>query len=58
MKNNFELRASHYLLGACVLSFLMFWFARYFQNGSFDLVQHFLLVDELVEACWRSTWDH
>lgn len=47
MRNKFELRASHFLLGACILSFLTFWFARYIQTSSFDLVQHLLLVDEL-----------
>ncbi|MBV2133624.1 hypothetical protein KRX52_12555 [Pseudomonas sp. MAP12] len=49
MKNNLELKASHFLLGAFILSFLTFWFARYIQAASFDLVQHFLLVDELTK---------
>ena len=49
MKNKLELKASHFLLGACILSFLTFWFARYIDTSSFDLVQHFLLVDELAK---------
>lgn len=47
MKNKLELKVSHFLLGASILSFLVFWFARYIQTSSFDLVQHLLLVDEL-----------
>lgn len=47
MKNKLELQRSHLLLGFCILSFLTFWFARYIQTSSFDLVQHLLLVDEL-----------
>jgi hypothetical protein len=38
----------------------MFWFGRYIHTGSFDLVQHYLLVDEIIkhggirtEACQR-----
>ncbi|WP_408600127.1 hypothetical protein [Pseudomonas sp. PLMAX] len=49
MNNKLDLKASNYLLGVCVLSFLTFWFARYIQTTSFDLVQHFLLVDELTK---------
>jgi hypothetical protein len=49
MTDQSQLKTSHFLLGACILSFLTFWFARYIQNGSFDLVQHFLLVDELAK---------
>ncbi|UZJ61117.1 hypothetical protein OKW98_05145 [Pseudomonas sp. KU26590] len=47
MKNKLELQRIHLLLGFCILSFLTFWFARYIQTSSFDLVQHLLLVDEL-----------
>jgi hypothetical protein len=47
VKNKLELKVSHFLLGASILSFLVFWFARYIQTSSFDLVQHLLLVDEL-----------
>jgi hypothetical protein len=47
MKHNQGLKASHFLLGACILTFLTFWFARYIQTAGFDLVQHLLLVDEL-----------
>lgn len=36
------------LLALCSLLFLMFRFGRYIQTGSFDLVQHFLLVDEIM----------
>jgi hypothetical protein len=35
--------------GVVVLSFLLFWFGRFIQTSSFDLVQHFLLVDELMK---------
>jgi len=49
MTDQSKLKTSHFLLGACILSFLTFWFARYIQNGSLDLVQHLLLVDELAK---------
>lgn len=48
MKNNLEIKASHFLIGAFILSLLTFWFARYIQIASGDLVQHLLLVDELT----------
>ncbi|WEY37469.1 hypothetical protein [Paraburkholderia sp. SUR17] len=35
-------------LTLCVACFLIFWFARFIQTGSYDLVQHFLLVDEIM----------
>jgi hypothetical protein len=47
MKIKVGFQRGHFLLAACILSFLTFWFARYIQTSSFDLVQHFLLVDEL-----------
>lgn len=47
MNNKLQLKASHLVLGAVILSFLTFWFARFIQTSSFDLVQHLLLVDEL-----------
>ncbi|MGX1186646.1 hypothetical protein AB7M29_004325 [Pseudomonas sp. F-14 TE3623] len=47
MNSKLRLNASHLVLGAVILSFLTFWFARYIQTSSFDLVQHLLLVDEL-----------
>lgn len=37
------------LLSTVVLTFLLFGFGRYFQNGSHDLVQHYMLVDELMK---------
>jgi hypothetical protein len=37
------------LLSISVLAFLLFRFGRYFQNGSHDLVQHYMLVDELMK---------
>ena len=36
-------------LAICVLSFLIFWYGRYIQTGSFDLAQHYLLVDEIMK---------
>ncbi|RWU17793.1 hypothetical protein DM813_24205 [Pseudomonas alkylphenolica] len=48
MKNPIRLKASYFLLGACILSFLIFRFSRFIQTTSFDLVQHLLLVDELT----------
>lgn len=49
MTNQTGLRVSPFLLVGCVLSFLIFWFGRYIQTSSFDLVQHFLLVDEIMK---------
>lgn len=49
MKNEFEIKTSHLLFGACILAFLTLWFARFTQTNSYDLVQHFLLVDELTK---------
>jgi len=37
------------VLAVCVLSFLIFWFGRYIQTGSFDLAQHYLLVNEIMK---------
>jgi len=42
-------RLSPVLLAICILSCLVFWFGRYIQTSSYDLVQHFLLVDELMK---------
>ncbi|NIE77646.1 hypothetical protein F3J45_24750 [Pantoea sp. Ap-967] len=47
MHNKSENKVSHFVLGACILLFLIFKFSRYIQTSSFDLVQHLLLVDEL-----------
>jgi hypothetical protein len=49
MNNKLEFKTSHFLLSACILSFLTFWYARFIHIGSFDLIQHFLLVDELTK---------
>jgi len=42
-------RSSPVLLGICIFSFLVFLFGRYIPTSSFDLVQHFLLVDEIAK---------
>jgi len=42
-------RSSPVLLGICIFSFLVFLFGRYIPTSSFDLVQHFLLVDEITK---------
>jgi len=42
-------RSSPVLLGICIFSFLVFLFGRYIPTSSFDLVQHFLLVDEIMK---------
>ena len=44
-----SIRFGDTLLSAGVLAFLIFYFGRYVQIGSFDLVQHFLLVDEIMK---------
>lgn len=47
MNNKSDSTAWHCLLGALIAAVLVAWFSRYIQTTSFDLVQHFLLVDEL-----------
>lgn len=49
MTNQTGLRLSPFVLCACVLALLVFWFARFIPTASFDLVQHYLLVDELMK---------
>lgn len=49
MTNQTGLRVSPFLLAAAVLAFLLFRFGPYIQPLSFDLVQHYLLVDELMK---------
>jgi hypothetical protein len=47
MKNKSDPKVLHFVFATCILFFLVMWFSRYIQITSFDLVQHFLLVDEL-----------
>jgi hypothetical protein len=47
MKNYKGQRFGYFLFATIILSLLVAWFSRYIQTGSFDIVQHFLLVDEL-----------
>jgi hypothetical protein len=49
MMNKKDFRSTQAVLGLSILAFLMFWFGRYIQTGSFDLVQHYLLVDEIMK---------
>jgi hypothetical protein len=49
MKNVFSSKAAPYVLGVFIFACLAMWFSRYIQTTSFDLVQHFLLVDELFK---------
>jgi len=37
------------VLAVGILAFLIFWFGRYIPTTSFDLAQHFLLVDEVMK---------
>lgn len=47
MKNNPGQKIGHFMFATLVLAILTVWFSRYIQAASFDIVQHFLLVDEL-----------
>lgn len=47
MKKRLIHNSGHLVLGIFIVSVLAIWFSRYIQTTSFDLVQHFLLVDEL-----------
>jgi hypothetical protein len=47
--NKKDLRSTQLVFGLAILAFLVFWFGRYIQTGSFDLVQHYLLVDEIMK---------
>jgi len=49
MVNKEAYRRSPALLGFCIFSFLVVLFGRYIPTSSFDLVQHFLLVDEIMK---------
>jgi len=47
--NKKDLRSIQAVFALALLAFLMFWFGRYIHTGSFDLVQHYLLVDEIMK---------
>ena len=49
MTNKPGLRVSPLLLGAAILALLLFRFGPYIQPQSFDLVQHYLLVNEIMK---------
>jgi hypothetical protein len=47
--NRKNLRSIQVAFALAILGFLMFWFGRYIHTASFDLVQHYLLVDEIMK---------
>lgn len=49
MTNREESRKGPAVLAACILAFLLFRFGRYYQSTGFDLIQHYLLIDEIMK---------